>query len=105
MIDESEILRLDKMLADAGIPHVLTPCNVFNTHFITYPNTGHGGAHISGYTCMTAHNNNLLEISGVLVTTKEKKNDLFVGSLTAENVFERIKKQWDENQKGNKNGI
>lgn len=94
-----EILRLDKMLNEANIPHVLT--RVMDGWQVAYPvarnetncvmdAVEHNGSYGRG--------EDKLEIMGLL-TPEEEEYDEVLGYLTAEEVFERIRKhyngEWD----------
>ena len=86
----TEILKLKKMLEDANIPFSFRS-NHFDGYQICYPEAGEkrvcSVVQFSGsYGC----NDNLLEIMGLL-TESESIDDDVVGSLSAENVFERIR--------------
>ena len=94
-----EILKLDKMLSEANISHTLTP-NMDGWQ-VWYPNANpsenvmdaieHSGSY--GREC------DLIEIMGLL-TPEEAQYDSVKGNLTAEDVFERIRKhyngEWDD---------
>lgn len=91
-----EILKLDKMLTEANIPHTLD--RLFDGWILCYPNfenrvmdaIEHNGSY--GNLC------DKLEIMGLL--TPEENSDDVLGFLTAEDVFERIRKhyngEWDD---------
>lgn len=97
-LDESykEILVLDKMLTDAGIPHetrrLLDGWQVF--YFENGIRIADAIEHYGSY----GHEADLLEIMGLL-TPEEKEEDGVLGNLTAENVFKRIEAHWKEMQK------
>ena len=87
-----EILKLDKMLSDADIPHTLL--RAMDGWVIVYPTDGEGIVmdaieHLGSY----GREADLLEIRG-LMTVEEEECDSVVGDLTAENVFNRIIKHW-----------
>lgn len=95
----SEILKLDKMLSDAKIPHVTK--KIFDGWQVCYPDTYQIGncvadavQHYGSY----GGDVNKLEIMGLL-TPDEEENYGVLGWLTAEDVFERIHKhhvgEWD----------
>lgn len=96
-----EILRLDKMLTEANIPHTLR--KLFDGWQVCYPNTIG-----SGQTTMDAIQHrwsyggdcNQIEIMGLL-TPEEQEHDDVVGHLTAEQVFERIRNHYESNPKNN----
>ena len=90
-----EILRLHAMLSEHDIPHVIRRC--FEGWQVCYPccrpdkncvadAIEHRGSYGS--------ESDLLEIMGLL-DPEEEVYDSVLGYLTAENVFERIKKHWD----------
>lgn len=89
----TEILELNRMLIEAGIPHTLK--TLMDGWQICYPSEGtdrvmdaiqHWGSYGNG--------ENLLEIMGLL-TPEEEQYDSVVGHLTAKNVFERISKHYN----------
>lgn len=93
----SEIFRLHGMLAGNDIPHVIRRC--LDGWQVCYPmvrpNEGciiDAIEHFGSY----GREKDLLEIMGLL-TPEEEEHDSVCGYLTAENVFERIKKHWEEN--------
>lgn len=89
-----EILKLDRMLTEADIPHVLDTW--FDGWRICYPTT-----YLNGECVMDAiehhgsygQDDDLLEIMGLL-TPEEEEYDSVRGHLTAEDVFERIRKHY-----------
>lgn len=98
-----EILKLNAMLTEANIPHMLR--KFMDGWQVGYPVTPdfpgyvmdaieHKGSYGNG--------RDLLEIRGLL-TPEEEMVDSVLGELTAEEVFERIKKhhdgKWDEPKK------
>ncbi|MBR6636323.1 MAG: hypothetical protein IKK97_02615 [Phascolarctobacterium sp.] len=104
-----EIDRLDAMLKEARIPFKridkdLRPEHDYWKYHIYYPKRPKVGCGsyqmvcsvIQG-TCTYGGNENLLEIMGLL-TPEEAECDSVRGYLTAENVFERIKKHWEANK-------
>lgn len=93
-----EILRLDAMLTEANIPHTLD--RLYDGWVLRYPTNGiemimdaieHNGSY--------GRDNDQLEIMGLL-TPEEEEHDTVLGYLTAEEVFERIRKhyngEWDD---------
>lgn len=91
-----EILRLQKMLEENNIPHVFGKW--MDGWMVCYPVARPSedcvidaieNSHSYGYY------EDKLEIMGLL-TPEEEACDSVVGHLTAENVFERIKKHWEE---------
>ena len=104
----SEIFKLDKMLTDAKIQHDFIDKSATYMRYchIYYPSredwsmvTQWNERHISLETCCSViegehtlgHEEDKLEIMG-LMTPQEMSKDSIAGYLTAENVFERIKK-------------
>lgn len=92
-----EILKLDTMLTEAGIPH--ERIRIFDGWQVCYPSKGlcimDAIEHFGSY----GRESDKIEIMGLL-TPKEKENDSVLGYLTAEEVFERIRKhhngEWDD---------
>lgn len=95
-----EILKLDRMLTDANIPHTLQ--RRFDGWQICYP------VERPSYDCVMdaielfgsyGQEKDRLEIMGLL-TPEEEEIDSVLGYLTAEDVFERISRhyngEWDE---------
>lgn len=96
----TEILKLDKMLNEAKIPHTLD--RWMDGWQVCYPVEDYENGrvmdaieHCGSY----GHEKDLLEIMGLL-TPEEEKDDSVKGWLTAEDVFERIKKHYEQG-KGN----
>ena len=90
-----EILKLDQMLTDAHIPHTLR--RIFDGWQVCYPNERPDDncvmdaiEHFGSY----GKDEDRLEIMGLL-TPEEEEGDSVLGHLTAEEVFERIKKHHD----------
>lgn len=103
MAKYTEIFKLKEMLEKANIPfdwrddtHIFK-CIGEEKYQIEYPSTYQNGERvcsvIQGYGTYGA-NQNLLEIMGLL-TPEEGEQDIVCGWLTADNVFERIKKHWE----------
>lgn len=98
-MEYKEIFRLKEMLEKANIPfqfrEVFTESEYMKGYQICYPAlfpndckcsvVEHGGSY--------GHEADLLEIMGLL-TKKESKHNSVCGSLTAENVFKRIKRHY-----------
>lgn len=88
-----EIFRLKGMLEGEGIPFKWRERPEFHGHQICFPTTGDGCVcsvieHDGSYGC----EEDLLEIQGLMSEEEERKvGDTVLGSLTAENVFARIK--------------
>ena len=88
-----EIFRLDEMLTEKGIPHVIR--KLMDGRQILYPENGENLVmdaieHYGSY----GNEQDLLEIMGLL-TPEEKEYDSVVGYLTAKDVFARIEKHWN----------
>lgn len=93
-----EILKLDSMLTKANIPHTLD--RLYDGWILRYPSNDiemimDAIEHFSSY----GSRNDKLEIMGLL-TPEEEECDEVLGDLTAEEVFERIKKHWNGETKG-----
>lgn len=96
--DYKEILRLERMLSNAGIPH--TCGRVFDGWKVCYPSDKDKEIvmdaieHYGSF----GHGNDTLEIMGLL-TPEEEEVDSVLGNLSADEVFARIwfhhTKQWD----------
>ena len=87
-----EILKLDRMLTEANIPHTLD--KLFDGWQVCYPTNVRGEEmvmdaveHFDSY----GQEEDLLEVMGLL-TPEEEEYDSVCGHLTAEDVFERIRK-------------
>lgn len=90
----TEILKLKDMLEKAGIPFKFE--DSFDGYHICYPKAGEERVcsvieHCGSY----GHDKDLLEIMGLL-TEEEAAEDDVAGWLTAENVFSRIKADFDK---------
>ncbi len=90
----SEICKLEALLSGAAIPHRITRC--LDGWQIIYPDERTGRTVCS---CVEHHmsygsSQNLLEIMGLL-NNNERKFDKVVGFLTADNVFGRMKDDWE----------
>ena len=88
-----EILRLAKLLSESGIPHVLK--KFLDGYQVIYPSedkmerVADAIEHFGSY----GNHNDLLEIMGLL-TPEEEEQDCVAGSLTAEDVFERMRSHY-----------
>lgn len=91
-----EILRLHKMLEEASIPHTVS--RWMDGWMVCYP-VARPSEECVIDAIETSHSygywEDKIEIMGLL-TPEEEECDSVVGHLTAENVFERIKKHWEE---------
>ena len=92
-----EIFKLKEKLEEANIPFVLKEHKDYRQGYqILYPEAGEKRVcSVIEHRFSYGHENDLLEIAG-LVTGEEETYDSVVGFLTAENVFLRIKKHWEE---------
>ena len=93
-IDFAEMDKLERMLVEADIPYEKE--RMFGGKHLIYPRKGDDQVcsvilHKGSY----GRHNGLLEIMGLL-TDKELECDTVVGHLTADDVFGRIKKHWEE---------
>lgn len=86
-----EILRLDKMLTEAEIPHELV--RYFDGWQIIYPGKDTKVADVIEHCASLGREEDKLEIMGLLTDEESKKDDV-LGGLTAEEVFARIKEQY-----------
>ena len=87
-----EILRLDKLLTEAGIPHEIERAG--DGWHIYYPAMkGRVICSVVEFTGTYGYRNDLLEIQGLL-NKAERKYDSVVGFLSAEKVFARIQEDW-----------
>ena len=89
----NEILRLKGMLEKAKIPFEFS--KLFGGYHIVYPNNHFTECSVIEHDSSYGREKDLLEILGLL-TKKEYKEtqDTVIGYLTAEDVFQRIKKHW-----------
>ena len=86
-----EILRLKNMLEKAKIPFEFS--ELFGGYHITYPINKFRICSVIEHDYSYGNEQDLLEIKGLL-TQKEKKYDAVLGYRSAEEVFNRIKKNW-----------
>lgn len=91
----TEILKLDRMLTEAKIPHALV--RLMDGWQVIYPDVGiyDSVADAVENTGSYGHEKNLLEIMGLL-TDEEARFNSVKGWLTAEDVFERIEKHYKQ---------
>ena len=88
-----EILRLQEMLCGAGISYHIA--RVRDGWHIAYPCNGEKRkCSIREFSGTRGCTKDRLEIAGLL-NAEERKYDDRVGWLTAENVFDRIKRDWE----------
>lgn len=97
----TEIFRLKKMLEDANISfRFYWKSDLMGFHLI-YPATGDKRVcSVVEHAFSYGSSKNLLEIMGLL-TDAEKEDDFVAGYLTADDVFERIRKADAERNKNN----
>lgn len=94
----TEIIRLHGLLEENDIPHVIR--RWMDGWMVCYPVARPLENCVMDAIEMTGSygaSEDKLEIQGLL-TPEEEEYDSVVGHLTAENVFERIKKHWEENK-------
>lgn len=95
----NEILKLNTMLDNAKIPHIMRRLDdgwqVIYTPY--HPDSWVADA-IETYYSYGAEDD-LLELAGRLLTGEELKRYSVVGGLTANDVFQRISKHWEEREK------
>ena len=89
----NEILRLKEMLEKAEIPFEFN--EYMGGYHLCYPNKKIKECSVIEHDGSYGREQDLLEIMGLL-TDKELQNDDVVGFLSAENVFERIKKHYEK---------
>lgn len=99
-IDFAEMDKLEQLLVEADIPYEKS--RAFGGKQLQYPSSGEARVcsvilHKGSY----GRSEGLLEIMGLL-TDEELECDTVAGYLTADNVFGRIKKHWEE--KGENDG-
>ena len=92
-----EILKLKDMLEKAGIPFIFKEHNDFrNGYQILYPADGEKNrCSVIEHEFSYGNKQDLLEIMGLL-TDEESRDDSVAGSLSADNVFERIKTDYEK---------
>lgn len=96
----SEIIQLHEMLTDKDIPHTLTDYS--DGYRIIYKMDKNSVAVIFEHGTSYGHECDLLELSGRLLTETEMTHAGLVksvGWLTANNVFQRILRHWEEVEK------
>lgn len=96
-LDENykEILKLDKMLTDAGVSHTLD--RFMDGWQVVYVVEGKRIADAIEHCGSYGNAEDLLEIMGLL--TPEEEWDSVLGWLTAEDVFNRMYQHWTTTQK------
>lgn len=90
-----EIFRLKEMLEKKNIPFIFR--NIFDGFQICYPDIKNRVCSVIEHEGSYGHNQDLLEIMGLL--TDGETDDDVLGYLNAENVFERIRKHYKEQEK------
>ncbi|MBR3020442.1 MAG: hypothetical protein IKH57_25825 [Clostridia bacterium] len=92
-----EIIRLENMLTDADIQHRIERAE--DGWHICYPDYGERCVcSVIEFTGSQGAKKDRLEIKGLL-NKEEKKFNTVVGHLSAENVFERIRRDWERRKK------
>lgn len=92
-----EILRLDKLLTEAEIPHDIERAG--DGWHIYYPAMkGRVTCSVVEFTGTYGYRNDLLEIQGLL-NKAERKYDTVVGFLSADKVYARIEADWERRKK------
>lgn len=93
ILDESytEILKLDKMLTEASIPHTLD--RFLDGWQICYPNNDNRVADAIQHFGSYGNEENLIEIMGLL-TPEEEDCDSVLGHLSAKDVFKRMNEHY-----------
>ena len=93
-LDESytEILKLDKMLTDANIPHTLN--RFLDGWQVIYPSEEKRVADAIQHYGSYGNTENLLEIMGLI--KPEETEDSVLGHLTAEDVFNRMSEHYTD---------
>jgi len=93
----NEIFKLKKMLEKAEIPFVFKEHkDIRDGYQILYPAGGEKRqCSVIEHSCSYGNKQDLLEIMGLL-TDEESQYDCVKGFLSAENVFERIKKDYEK---------
>ena len=87
----NEILKLKNMLEKAEIPFEFS--EIFGGYHVTYPSNKFRICSVIEHDFSYVNEQDLLEIKGLL-TKNEKKCDYVLGYRSAEEVFNRIKKNW-----------
>lgn len=91
----TEIIKLHKMLEEAGIPHTFK--KFMDGWQVCYPTDEDKNGRIADaveHYGSYGKDDDLLEIMGLL-TEEEREQDGVLGYLTAENVFKRMNKHWE----------
>lgn len=99
-MEYKEIFKLKEMLEKEKIPFDFR--NLYDGYQICYPRNDNLKEGIFGRVCSIiehngsyGHNNDLLEIQGLMTKREEKETqDSVLGYLSAKDVFKRIKKHW-----------
>lgn len=96
----TEILKLKTLLDEANIPYALN--RNWDGWHLAYPCPGeHRKCSVREFCKSRGASKDRLEIYGLL-NSEERKYDDIVGWLTAENVFDRIKRDRERRQKRSK---
>ena len=89
----NEILKLKNMLEKAEIPFEFS--EIFSGYHITYPSNKFRICSVIEHDYSYGNEQDLLEIKGLL-TKNEKKCDYVLGYRSSEEVFKRIKNNWEK---------
>lgn len=92
----TEILKLDKMLSEANIPHSLE--RFMDGWQVCYPKSENRIADAIEHRGSYGNTANLLELMGLL-TSEELEHNAVVGGLTADEVFKRFKEHYENTVK------
>lgn len=92
-IDFAEMDKLEQLLVEADIPYEKE--RMFGGKHLTYPRKADQVCSIILHKGSYGRSEGLLEIMGLL-TDEELECDDVAGYLTADDVFRRIKKHWEE---------
>ena len=96
----NEILKLNTMLDNAKIPHMIRRLDDgWQVIYSPYHPDSSWVTDAIETRYSYGSEDDLLELAGKLLTEEELKRDSVVGGLTANNVFERISKHWEEHKK------
>jgi hypothetical protein len=97
----TEILKLDGMLSEAGIPHTLHPR--YGGWQILYPSEEARVLSAIEHRYSSGRYQDTIEIMGLL-TAKERAHYLVKGYMTANEVFARIKAHYDSQRISDEKG-
>lgn len=89
----TEILKLKEMLENENIPFAFAPH--FDGYLVHYPEMQDFDCSAIQFFGSYGHDQDLIEIMGLM---QEGDESDIIGYLTAEEVFNRIKKHWEEHK-------